>query len=82
MGTQENYAGQAILRALLMNRILEYLDSAQKIGMMLGTNTQLELIGWKHECETSDQKRLQKSQFSRSIVDIHNIPTQEASLHD
>jgi hypothetical protein len=39
-------------------------------------------IGPWYECETSDLKRLWKSQFSRSIVDIHNIPIQEASLRD
>ncbi len=90
MGKRENCAGQAslvicqteklvnhesswigslnLLKACL-NDLYRYLNEVCRPG-----------IGPWHKWETSDLKRLWKSQFSRWIVDIHNIP--EASLRD
>jgi hypothetical protein len=92
MGKRENCAGQAslvicqteklvnhesswiislnLLKARL-NNLYRYLNEVCRPG-----------IGPWHKWETSDLKRLWKSQFSRSIVDIHNVPIQEASLRD
>ncbi len=92
MGKQENCAGQASLvicqTAKLVNHESSWIGSLNLLKARLNDLYQYlnEVcrpgIGPWHECETSDLKRLWKNQFSRSIVDIHNIPIQEASLRD
>ncbi len=92
MGKRENCAGQASLVICQTEKLVNHESSW--IGSLNLFKVHLNNLYWYlnevcrpgigpwHECETSDLKRLWKSQVSRLIVDIHNIPIQEASLQD